>query len=121
MTSRSRGIEVICASCLQPASSCQCEHTTARLSGRKGSPSNLDREGCNMRVVNKLTKPGDIRRVDLMPDTVRVQMADGRDRIYRLTSEYCVSEGGRYEPEAETGVAGTPTSAPEALRPEHSA
>jgi len=41
-----------------------------------------------MRVVNKLTKPGDIRRVDLMPDTVRIQTRDGQDRIYRLVSEY---------------------------------
>jgi len=35
-----------------------------------------------MRVVNKLTKPGDIRRVDLMPDTVRIQTSDGQARLY---------------------------------------
>jgi len=40
-----------------------------------------------MRVVNKLTKPGDIRRVDLMPDTVRIQTRDGQDRVYRLVPE----------------------------------
>ena len=39
-----------------------------------------------MRVVNKLTKPGDIRRIDLTPDIVRVQTSDGQDRIYRLVS-----------------------------------
>ena len=37
-----------------------------------------------MRVVNNLTKPGDIRRVDLNPDTVRIQTHDGQDRIYKL-------------------------------------
>jgi len=41
-----------------------------------------------MIVVNKLTKPGDIRRVDLMPDTVRIQTKGGQDRMYRLVSEY---------------------------------
>jgi len=41
-----------------------------------------------MRVVNNLTKPGDIRRVDLMPDKVRIQTSDGQDRLYRLVSEY---------------------------------
>lgn len=35
-----------------------------------------------MRVVNNLAKPGDIRRVDLTPDTVRVVLADGTERIY---------------------------------------
>ncbi len=35
-----------------------------------------------MRVVNNLTKPGDIRRVDLNPDTVRVLLADGTERVY---------------------------------------
>ena len=43
-----------------------------------------------MRVVNKLTKPGGIRRVDLNPDTVRIQTSDGQDRVYRLVSEYNV-------------------------------
>lgn len=45
-----------------------------------------------MRVVNNLTKPGDIRRVDLTPDMVRIQTSDGRDRIYRLVSEYTVGK-----------------------------
>lgn len=35
-----------------------------------------------MRVVNKLTKPGDIRRVDLNPDTVRVIFYDNTEKIY---------------------------------------
>jgi hypothetical protein len=35
-----------------------------------------------MRVVNNLTKPGDIRRVDLTADTVRVVLADGTERLY---------------------------------------
>ncbi len=38
-----------------------------------------------MRVVNNLSKPGDIRRVDLNPDTVRVQLHGGQDIIYRVT------------------------------------
>ena len=41
-----------------------------------------------MIVSNKLTRPGDIRRIDLAPDTVRIQTSDGHDRIYRLASEY---------------------------------
>lgn len=40
-----------------------------------------------MRVVNNLAKPGDIRRVDLTPDIVRVQTYDGRDRVYRIVSD----------------------------------
>ena len=44
-----------------------------------------------MRVINNLTKPGDIRRVDLTPDTVRVQTSDGQDRIYRISTEMAVS------------------------------
>jgi len=35
-----------------------------------------------MRVVNKLTKPGDIRRIDLTPDTVRVVLANGAELVY---------------------------------------
>ena len=41
-----------------------------------------------MRVVNNLTKPGDIRRVDLTPDIVRIQTSDGQERLYRLVPEY---------------------------------
>jgi len=37
-----------------------------------------------MRVINKLTEPGGIRRVDLMPDVVIVQTSDGQDRTYKL-------------------------------------
>ena len=44
-----------------------------------------------MRVVNNLTKPGDIRRVDLASDIVRVQTADGQERVYRLSSELTVT------------------------------
>jgi len=45
-----------------------------------------------MRVVNRLTKPGGIRRVDLTPDTVRIQTRDGQDRVYRLIPEYNAGE-----------------------------
>jgi hypothetical protein len=48
-----------------------------------------------MRVINKLTKPGDIRRVDLTPDIVRILTSDGQDRVYRLVSEYAASKGVR--------------------------
>ena len=43
-----------------------------------------------MRVVNKLTKPGDIRRVDLAPDFVRVQTSDGGELLYKLSTELTV-------------------------------
>ena len=36
-----------------------------------------------MRVVNNLTNPGDIRRVDLTPDVVRIQTYDGAEKVYR--------------------------------------
>ena len=49
-----------------------------------------------MRVVNNLTKPGDIRRVDLTPDTVRVLLADGTERVY-LNNEP------RYRDQADPG------------------
>ena len=45
-----------------------------------------------MRVVNKLTKPGGIRRVDLTPDTVHIQLSDGQERVYRLASEYNIAK-----------------------------
>ena len=51
-----------------------------------------------MRVVNKLTKPGKIRRVDLNPDIVRIQTADGQDRVYRLVSEYTANKESGEEP-----------------------
>ena len=44
-----------------------------------------------MRVVNKLTEPGGVRRVDLTPDTVRIQTSDGRERLYRLSTEIAIS------------------------------
>lgn len=40
-----------------------------------------------MIVINKLTKPGGIRRVDLTPDTVCIKTSDGRDRVYRLVAD----------------------------------
>ncbi len=43
-----------------------------------------------MRIVNNLTKPGDILRVDLTPDTVHIQTSDGQDRVYRLYTELTV-------------------------------
>ena len=46
-----------------------------------------------MIVINKLTNPGDVRRVDIMPDTVRIQTSDGQERVYRLASEYTAKEG----------------------------
>jgi len=52
-----------------------------------------------MRVVNKLTKPGDIRRVDLTPDIVRIETSDGRDRVYRLVST--VGDNGSQEAQDE--------------------
>lgn len=39
-----------------------------------------------MRVVNNLTVPGGVKRVDLNPDTVRIQTWDGQDRIYVASS-----------------------------------
>lgn len=39
-----------------------------------------------MLVVNKLTEPGGIRRVDLLPDVVRVETNSGVDRLYELAS-----------------------------------
>ena len=45
-----------------------------------------------MIVINRLAKPGDIRRVDLSLDIVRVQTFDGQDRVYRLVSGYNVEE-----------------------------
>lgn len=35
-----------------------------------------------MLLINKLTAPGGIRRVDLRPDTVRVVLYDGTERLY---------------------------------------
>ena len=49
-----------------------------------------------MRVVNKLTKPGDIRRIDLNPDFVRVVFSDNTEKIY------CDNEP-RYRDQADPG------------------
>ena len=63
-----------------------------------------------MRVVNKLTKPGDIRRVDLMPDTVRIQTSDGQERLYRLSTEltsvcaWCGKVLGKKEGNGQSGI-----------------
>ena len=59
----------------------------------KGYPS-------TMRVVNKLTQPGNIRRVDIMPATVRIQTSDGQDRLYRLVSSADVPELDSMEPDS---------------------
>ncbi len=45
-----------------------------------------------MIVINKLTKPGDIRRVELTLDTVRIQTHDGQERLYRLVNESILEE-----------------------------
>jgi len=61
-----------------------------------------------MIVINKLTKPGDIRRVDLMPDTVRIQTRDGQDRVYKLVkgdNNVYVNEAYSAGGETEGGVA----------------
>ena len=39
-----------------------------------------------MNVVNHITAPGGIRRVDLSTDLIRIQLTDGQDRLYRLVS-----------------------------------
>ena len=33
-------------------------------------------------LINKLTEPGDIKRIELRPDTVRVVLRDGTERVY---------------------------------------
>jgi len=35
-----------------------------------------------MLLINKLTKPGGIKRIELHPDTVRIVLRDGTERIY---------------------------------------
>lgn len=35
-----------------------------------------------MLVNNRLTKPGEIRRIDLTPDNIRITMRDGTERVY---------------------------------------
>ena len=62
-----------------------------------------------MIVINKLTKPGGIRRVDLMPDIVRIQTSDGQERLYRISTEltsvcaWCGKVMGKKEGYGQTG------------------
>ena len=35
-----------------------------------------------MLLVNKLTKPGDIKRLELHLDTVRIVLSDGTEHVY---------------------------------------
>ena len=39
-----------------------------------------------MLVINKLTAPGGIKRIEIHPDTVRVVSLEGMDAIYYLGS-----------------------------------
>jgi len=36
-----------------------------------------------MIVINKLTKPGGIRRIDILPGTVCIRTSDGQELLYR--------------------------------------
>lgn len=69
-------MRTICANCQEPVEQCYCEHTVAL-----NTPGIVEEE--SMRVVNNLTKPGDIRRVDMNPDTVRVVFSNGTEKVYR--------------------------------------
>lgn len=40
-----------------------------------------------MFVSNKLTPPGGVKRVEITPDVIRVQLVNQTERVYRLTSE----------------------------------
>ncbi len=63
-----------------------------------------------MIVVNNLTKPGGIRHVDLTLDTVRVQVHDGPERLYRLSTiltvecAWCKKVIGEKEDDGQTGI-----------------
>jgi hypothetical protein len=35
-------------------------------------------------LINKLTKPGDVKRISIYPDEVRVSMRDNTERRYRV-------------------------------------
>ena len=41
-----------------------------------------------MLVVNKLTKPGDIKRIELGADSIRVILIDRTERIYSINEVY---------------------------------
>lgn len=38
-----------------------------------------------MRLVNRLARPGDIRRLDLNKDTVKIVLYNGQELVYRLS------------------------------------
>ncbi len=37
-----------------------------------------------MLLINKLSAPGGIQRVEIRPDTVRIMTREGKDRLYKL-------------------------------------
>lgn len=39
-----------------------------------------------MLLLNKLTEPGNIKRIELNPDTIHIETADGKNLLYRLVS-----------------------------------
>ena len=39
-----------------------------------------------MSLVNKLTRPGGIRRLELRPERVRVILSDGTEKVYRVVT-----------------------------------
>ena len=53
-----------------------------------------------MRVINKLTNPGGIRRVDLTYNTVRIVLVDGTERTYTANN----SKGGNDDGHTDTGI-----------------
>lgn len=42
----------------------------------------MDGELTIMLLINKLTEPGGVKRLELHPDTVRVVLSDGTERIF---------------------------------------
>ena len=52
-----------------------------------------------MLLINKLSDPGGIRRLELKPDTVRVVLRDGTERLYRAIQQEraLVAEWEEYE------------------------
>lgn len=63
-----------------------------------------------MRIINGLTVPGGIRRVDLTPSVVRIQTSDGQERLYRLSTEmsivcsWCGKSMGKKDGNGQSGV-----------------
>ena len=55
-----------------------------------------------MLFINRLTKPGDIKRVELRSDTVRVVLRDGTERLYKDNEP-------RYRDQADYGSLDTVT------------